>query len=135
MLLLLLWLLPLAAPAATAAAAAAACYGALGAQLRVAQLKITAPYPLLPHPPLPAGLPQQVLQLWHRSNWHWYCKAERRSRCCAALHAAWDAAASGSDLSLHLVTAEGDYQQVRGVGLLRQVWLHMGLVRLTVFMW
>lgn len=53
-----------------------------------------------------------MLQLWHRSNWHWYCKAERRSRCCAALHAAWDAAASGTDLLLHLVTAEGDYQQV-----------------------
>jgi hypothetical protein len=51
-----------------------------------------------------------VLQLWHRSNWHWYLKAERRNRCCFALHCCWDAAAP---LLLHMVTAEGGYQQVR----------------------
>lgn len=53
-----------------------------------------------------------MLQLWHRSNWHWYLKAERRSRCCAALHAAWDQGGQGSGLLLHLIAAEGDYQQV-----------------------
>lgn len=58
----------------------------------------------------PAGLPQQVLQLWHRSNWHWYLKAERRYACCAALRCAWDAHAP---LLLHLAAADGLYQQVK----------------------
>ena len=66
------------------------------------------------HPaPAGAGLPQQVLQLWHRSNWHWYLKAERRYRHCSALHAAWDQG-GGGELRLQLVTAEGDYEQVGG---------------------
>lgn len=64
---------------------------------------------LRPPEPRRAGLPQQVLQLWHRSNWHWYLKAERRSPLCSGLRCAWDA---GGGLLLHLVTAEGDYQQV-----------------------
>ncbi len=59
-------------------------------------------------PALPADLPQQVLQLWHRSNWHWYLKAERRYGCCSALRCAWDAQAP---LLLHLATADGLYQQ------------------------
>lgn len=58
-----------------------------------------------------AGLPQQVLQLWHRSNWHWYLKAERRYRHCSALHACWDQG-GGGELRLHLVSAEGDFEQV-----------------------
>lgn len=70
----------------------------------------TPPRPAVPCPVLPPGLPQQALQLWHRSNWHWYLKAERRYRCCAALHCAWDW--GGAALLLHVVTAEGDYQQV-----------------------
>ncbi|KAL4420046.1 hypothetical protein ABPG77_007485 [Micractinium sp. CCAP 211/92] len=56
------------------------------------------------------NLPQQVLQLWHRSNWHWYLKAERRYGCCPALRCAWDAQAP---LLLHLATADGLYQQLQ----------------------
>lgn len=64
----------------------------------------------LPCPPL-AGLPQQVLQLWHRSNWHWYLKEERRYACCPTLRCAWDAQVP---LLLHLATADGLYQQAGG---------------------
>ncbi|KAL4852847.1 Elongator complex protein 1 [Chlorella vulgaris] len=56
------------------------------------------------------GLPQQVLQLWHRSNWHWYLKAERRTACCAALYCWWDPAAP---LLLHLLSNDGTYQQLQ----------------------
>ena len=71
---------------------------------------------------LPAGLPEQALQVWQRSNWHWYLKLERRYACCATLRCAWDdgdggggSAAQGGALQqqlLHVVSAEGDYQQV-----------------------
>ena len=64
----------------------------------------------LPPCPPPAGLPQQAVQVWHRANWHWYLKAERRYACCAALRCAWDAAAP---LLLHLVAAEGAYHQLQ----------------------
>lgn len=51
------------------------------------------------------------LQIWHRRNWHWYCKLERRVLNTEGLHIQWDAEISSR---LHLVTAEGNYFQVSG---------------------
>eukprot|EP00887_Chlorella_sp_A99_P002271 scaffold10.g2271.t1 len=55
------------------------------------------------------GLPLALLQLWHRSNWHWYLKLERQFSGCARLRCAWDAEAP---LLLHATTAEGDYERL-----------------------
>lgn len=79
----------------------------------------------LPSTPTPAavGAPACRLQLWHRSNWHWYCKAERRYCMCDGVVLQWDDAAPRL---LHVLTAEGDYQQVGAGGLtcrLLRAWL------------
>lgn len=34
---------------------------------------------------------EQVIQLWHRRNWHWHLKYEKRVRGCGALSVCWDA--------------------------------------------
>ncbi len=58
----------------------------------------------------PAGLPSCRLQLWHRSNWHWYLKSERRFEMCEGLAIQWDDLAARR---LHILTSDGDYLQVR----------------------
>ena len=34
---------------------------------------------------------EQVIQLWHRRNWHWHLKYEKRVAGCGALSICWDA--------------------------------------------
>lgn len=48
----------------------------------------------------------RVLQLWHRSNWHWYLKHERRFACCDGLSVSWEEGSPGVT-GLRAVTAEG----------------------------
>lgn len=52
------------------------------------------------------GSVHRTLQLWHRSNWHWYLKFERRYAACEGLVAAWIASAAGG-LTLRVFTAAG----------------------------
>ncbi|KAG2485392.1 hypothetical protein HYH03_015878 [Edaphochlamys debaryana] len=80
------------------------------------------------------GPAEWCLQLWHRSNWHWYLKHERRyqhHRLGPGLGPglgpsgpelgpllAWDEAASGRGLSgpggfLHVLTPQGGYEGLR----------------------
>ncbi|KXZ43844.1 hypothetical protein GPECTOR_79g123 [Gonium pectorale] len=57
-----------------------------------------------------------VLQVWHRSNWHWYLKHERRypplpgaAAAAGGPHVRWDEQAGGL---LHVLTPGGLYEQV-----------------------
>ena len=51
------------------------------------------------------------MQVWQRSNWKWYCKAEHWYDGSAAVVAQWDPAHS---MRLAVTTAEGLHRQVRG---------------------
>lgn len=53
------------------------------------------------------------LQLWHRSNWHWYLKQERCfGGCGGGLSVAWGEGSAA--LQLHSVTWSGVYRKVGG---------------------
>lgn len=82
-----------------------------------------------PSPHVHAGLPSHRLQLWHRSNWHWYLKTERRFEGCTGLVARWDDAVPRL---LHLLTAEGDYVQVRERGFVIFRCALLGILQLDV---
>jgi elongator complex protein 1 len=54
-------------------------------------------------------VPSATLQLWHRSNWHWYLKHEQLSSlpdAAGCLSVAWDDALPGR---LHLMAGSGSY--------------------------
>ncbi|KAL6778833.1 hypothetical protein ACKKBF_B04435 [Auxenochlorella protothecoides x Auxenochlorella symbiontica] len=53
-----------------------------------------------------SGTTSAALQLWTRSNWHWYCKGERRFEGCGALRALWGGAAAS--LTLDVVATSSD---------------------------
>lgn len=57
-----------------------------------------------------SGTTSAALQLWTRSNWHWYCKGERRFEGCGALRALWGGAAAS--LTLDVVATSSDVTRV-----------------------
>lgn len=52
------------------------------------------------------GAPATLLQLWQRSNWHWYLKWQRDFAAGQAVSVAWDEA---SPLRLQALTADGHF--------------------------
>lgn len=53
--------------------------------------------------------PAEVVQIWHRSNWHWYLKQEQVYPHAAPVSVAWDEAVP---LRLHVCSAAAWYRQV-----------------------
>ena len=51
-----------------------------------------------------------VVQIWHRSNWHWYLKQEQVYPDAQGLQVCWDEVAA---LRLHVASGTGWYRQVR----------------------
>ena len=51
-----------------------------------------------------------VVQIWHRSNWHWYLKQEQVYPGAQGLQVCWDEVAA---LRLHVASGAGWYRQVR----------------------
>lgn len=43
---------------------------------------------------------RRTVQLWHRSNWHWYLKHERRYTECSGLSLTWKESGGGLDLGI-----------------------------------
>ena len=43
---------------------------------------------------------RRTVQLWHRSNWHWYLKHERRFTDCSNLIVSWKESGGGLDLGI-----------------------------------
>ena len=58
-----------------------------------------------------AGQPAsaEVVQIWHRSNWHWYLKQEQVYPGAAAVTVTWDDVVP---LRLHVCSAGAWYRQV-----------------------
>ena len=54
--------------------------------------------------------PAEVVQIWHRSNWHWYLKQEQVHLHAAPVSVAWDEALP---LRLHVCSAAAWYRQVQ----------------------
>ena len=54
-----------------------------------------------------------VVQVWQRSNWHWYLKQELAwCEGAAGLHIAWEPA----ELKLHMRSSTGGHRTVRPLG-------------------
>ena len=53
--------------------------------------------------------PAEVVQIWHRSNWHWYLKQEQVYAHAAPVSVVWDEVAP---LRLHVCMAAAWYRQV-----------------------
>ena len=54
--------------------------------------------------------PAEVVQIWHRSNWHWYLKQEHVHPHAAPVSVVWDEAVP---LRLHVCSAAVWYRQVQ----------------------
>ena len=53
--------------------------------------------------------PAEVVQIWHRSNWHWYLKQEQVYPHAAPVSVVWDEVVP---LRLHVCSAAEWYRQV-----------------------
>ena len=62
-----------------------------------------------------AGTPQGMVQIWQRSNWHWYLKQELAGFGSGALHVVWEP----EGLRLHMHSSRGEH---RLVSLLNSIW-------------
>ena len=52
---------------------------------------------------------EDVVQIWHRSNWHWYLKQEQVYTGGQGVRVSWDEVAA---LRLHVASGAGWYRQV-----------------------
>ncbi len=52
---------------------------------------------------------EDVVQIWHRSNWHWYLKQEQVYTDGQVVRVSWDEVAA---LRLHVASGAGWYRQV-----------------------
>lgn len=52
----------------------------------------------------------EVVQIWHRSNWHWYLKQEQVYTDAQAVTVVWDEVVP---LRLHICSGAAWYRQVR----------------------
>jgi len=52
---------------------------------------------------------EDVVQIWHRSNWHWYLKQEQVYSGGQGVRVSWDEVAA---LRLHVASGAGWYRQV-----------------------
>ncbi len=53
---------------------------------------------------------EDVVQIWHRSNWHWYLKQEQVYTGGQGVRVRWDEVAAQR---LHVASGAGWYRQVR----------------------
>ena len=52
---------------------------------------------------------KDIMQVWHRSNWHWYLKQEQVYSSAQGLRVCWDEVAP---FRLHICSGVGWYKQV-----------------------